>query len=175
MKLIIINGPSGIGKSTLAVQLHQEIPSSFLVDIDELRRTIIPDYRERREESLRLSEVRAAEIIEEQLKSGHDVIIDKAILNEEVLESFVQLGNSLDAQVFEFFLFTDKETLQKRADDRGYKPGGLLTRERVGELWEKANALKEKRSDAIIIDTTNTGREEVFNRVTQELENSTFK
>jgi adenylate kinase family enzyme len=45
MKLIILNGPPGIGKSTVAQKLQKELPLSFLLEIDALRRCI-SNYRE---------------------------------------------------------------------------------------------------------------------------------
>lgn len=33
-KLIIMNGPCGIGKSTAAKHLHESMPLSYLVEID---------------------------------------------------------------------------------------------------------------------------------------------
>jgi predicted kinase len=165
MKLIILNGPSGIGKSTIAQRLHREIPSSVLIEVDEVRRTLMPDYRERREESHRLAYEHTADAVEENLKSGHDVIIDKTILDAQIIDSFVAIGKTHNAEVYEFFLFADKATVQKRADERGYHPGGLLTSERVGELWEKADTLRKQRARAIVIDTTDSSTEDIFEKV----------
>jgi len=153
MKLIILNGPPGVGKSTIAARLHQELPSSAIIDIDELRRTTMPDYREQREESLRLAHELAAEAIDDNFKNGYDVIIDKAISDSGTIDSFIEIGKRYDAQICEFILFADKATVQKRADERGYRPGSLLTQEKVGEMWEKANALRIQRPNALVVDT----------------------
>jgi deoxyadenosine/deoxycytidine kinase len=53
MKLIILNGPCGVGKSTVAQKLHEVIPLSFLLDIDAQRR-FISKHREFKEESAML-------------------------------------------------------------------------------------------------------------------------
>ena len=165
VKLIILNGPSGVGKSTIAARLHQEMPSSVLIDIDALRREVMPNFREHREESLKLAYEHAGSTIGEYLKGGHDVIVDKAILDTHVVASFVAVGRKNGAEIHEFILFANKETVQKRADDRGYKPGGLLTHERVGELWEQANALRLQRPQAVVIDTSHLTLDEVFEDV----------
>lgn len=164
MKLIILNGPSGVGKSTIALRLQQELPSSVLIDVDELRRAI-PDYRERRKESLMLAYEKTAETIEDHLRNGQSVIIDKAISGADILDSFIEIGKRHDAEIYEILLFADKETIQKRADERGYRPGSLLTREKVGELWDKADALREQRGNAIVIDTSQLDLEAAFERV----------
>jgi GrpB-like predicted nucleotidyltransferase (UPF0157 family)/predicted kinase len=164
MKLIILNGPSGVGKSTIAARLHQDIPSSLLIDIDELRRAI-PGYPEKRQETLLLSYEYAADAIEDGLKAGNDVIVDKAISYSDTLDSFIERGKQCGADVYEFLLFADKQTVQKRADERGYRPGGLLTPEKVGELWEKSDVLRTERTNAYVVDTTHLSLEEVFSHI----------
>lgn len=164
MKLIILNGPSGVGKSTIAARLQENMPSSVLIDIDELRRTI-PDYKERRQESLMLAYEKAATATGEHLKDGLNVIIDKAITGSDTLDLLIKIGKKCGADVYEFLLFADKETVQERADERGYRPGSLLTREKVTELWEKADALRQQRQNAIVVDTVHMTLEETFDVV----------
>ncbi len=144
------------------------MPSSVLIDIDALRRTI-PDYREKRKESLRLSYKYATNDIENQLRAGSDVIVDKTILQSEVIDTFVALAHMYGAEVIEFLLFAEKESVQKRAADRGFKPGGMLTPEKVEELWDRADALRPQRTGAIVIDTTHSNPEEVFKIISEEV------
>lgn len=168
MKLIILNGPSGVGKSTISVLLRQKIQDSVIIDVDELRRSV-PDYKERREESLRLSYEMTRDLIDSFLKEGKDVIIDKAISYADTLESLVTIGRENNAEVFELLIFADKETVQQRADNRGYKPGSLLTREKVGELWDKANSLRIKRPNTVVIDTKDKSVEESHREILEVL------
>ncbi len=164
MKLIILNGPPGVGKSTISKLLHADMPNSVLLDIDEIRRSV-PDYKERRAESLQISYQKAAETVGHHLKLGQDVIIDKAISQSETVDSLIEAGRAHGADVYEFLLFADKYTVQKRADERGYRPGSLLTRERVGEMWEKADALKKERLGSVLIDTSNMSVEELVGKI----------
>jgi predicted kinase len=168
MKLIILNGPPGVGKSTIAVRLHQELPSSVLIDVDELRRSI-PDYKERRQESLLLAYEKTAEAIGDLLKRGQSVIIDKSISQSDTLDSLIEVGKRYDAEIYEFLLFADKSTVQARADERGYRPGSLLTRERVGEQWDKADMLRKERPEAIVIDTAHASVEDVLSTIAKKI------
>jgi predicted kinase len=164
MKLIILNGPSGIGKSTVSSRLASEMSNTVVIDVDELRRAI-PNYRENRKESQHLAYARAKEEIATHLANGDNVIVDKGIFQSDVLDAFIEEGQKCGADVFEFLLSADKATVQQRADDRGYRPGSLLTQERVGELWEQADKLRLERSNAIVIDTTRLSTEETLEKV----------
>ena len=61
-KIILINGACGIGKSTIAKLLHQEIEFSFLREKDEQRRKFshykdtLQHYKRSRELTIKLSE-----------------------------------------------------------------------------------------------------------------------
>jgi predicted kinase len=171
MKLIILNGPSGVGKSTISTLLHVDMPESILIDVDEVRRTI-PDYKENRQESLKLAYEKTEKLTEDAFKGGQSVIIDKAISYSDTLDSFISLANKYGAEVYEFLLFADKATIQARADERGYKPSSLLTPEKVGELWERSNALRIERSNAVIIDTKDKDIPEILDQVKKKLRTS---
>lgn len=166
LKLIIINGPSGVGKSTISARIHTVLQDSLIIDIDELRRRI-PDYRENREASLKLSYEHASHVIEKNLQQEKSVVIDKAIFDTKILDSFIELGKRYNAQIFEFLLYADKETLLKRAAERGYRPGSLLTSERVAEMWGKADTLRKEKLGIICIDTTTADAEAVFQQIKQ--------
>jgi len=140
------------------------MPGSALIDIDELRRSI-PGYREQRKESSLLSYQKAKEAIEAHLRDGQSVIVDKAVSHADTLDSFVDAGQRLDAEVYEILLIADKGVVQERADARGYRPGSLLNRERVGELWEQLDALKKERAEAVVIDTSNINLDQVYEKV----------
>lgn len=164
MKLIILNGPPGVGKSTISARLHADTADSVLIDVDELRRSI-PNYKEQRRESLLLSYEKTKEAIAHNLKEGKTVIIDKGISFPDTLDSFVATGKEQGADIVEIILFAPKNVVQGRADERGYRPGSLLTRERVGELWDQLNELRESRPQAIVIDTEGMSVEETYERV----------
>ncbi|MCF7816100.1 MAG: ATP-binding protein [Candidatus Pacebacteria bacterium] len=146
MKLILINGPTGIGKSTIAAKLHQALPLSFLLDIDAQRR-YISGYKEHREESRELVTELSLAMVENYLQSGHDVIIDKVFTDAKISDAFLERGRKYNATIFEFVLNTDKETLVARANERGYREGSMLTPEKVPEFWERMQSyIKERPS-----------------------------
>lgn len=165
MKLIIINGTAGVGKSTLAEKLHELLPLSFLVNVDAQRR-FISQYRENAKESNDLAFEVLLAITEACLKSKRDVIVDKMIWNiNSTLDTLSGLGEKYSAEVHEIILEASKETVVRRVDGRGYKPGGLLTPEKVDRFWEETQKLKHERPNALVIDTDNLTAEQVLERV----------
>ena len=169
MNLIILNGPAGVGKSTIASKIQSYMPEIEVISIDNLRRTM-PNYRNNRQESLRLSYAYAEDYMKKYFNSGKTVIIDKCITQSEILDRFIDIADKYGAKALEFILFAEKEIVKQRSKYRGFTPGSLLTPEKVEELWEKTNSLKTQRPKAIVIDTANLSPEAVFNIVIARLD-----
>jgi predicted kinase len=164
MKLIILNGSPGTGKSTIAEKLHAGMPMSLLVELDAWRR-FISGYRENRKESLNLSFQHALSAIEVSLNAGHDAIVNRVILDSKTLDTLHELGKRCGAEVYEFMFFADKETIIQRVTERGYTPGGLLTPGKTEELWERSDKFKNERMNAVLIDTRALDLDEVYKKV----------
>ena len=169
MKLILINGPTGIGKSTVAQKIHQAHPLSFLVDIDAVRR-YISGYREHKNESKQLSLFVSESIVDTYLKSGHDVIIDKVFVDADIVDRFFELGKKYNANTHEFILNASKELVIKRAEERGYRENSLLTPEKVKKFWEEIQEYIKKRPQAVVIDIERLNQGEVYKYITNRLE-----
>lgn len=164
MKLIIINGSTGIGKSTVAQKIHESLPLSFLVDIDAVRR-YVSGYREHREESRQMSLGVSEAMVEALLKAGNDIVVDKFFANVESVDRFIDLGRKYNADVYEFILNASKEFVIKRAEDRGYREGGLLTPEKVVKFWEDTQEYIPKRQSAIVVNVESLSQEEVYQNI----------
>lgn len=165
MKLILINGPSGVGKSTVAERLHREIPLSLLVEVDAWRR-FISAYKEHKAESLDLAYRYTTAAIDAYLKAGNSVIVDKVILDApEILDAITAIGKTYGAEIHEFVLTAKKEKVVERAAQRGYSADSLLTPQKVEELWEKAEKFRLERPAAIVIDTTDLSPEAVYSSI----------
>jgi broad-specificity NMP kinase len=60
----------------------------------------------------------------------------------------------------------------KRAHERGWKEGGLLTPQKCELFWEKINELKQNRLQAHVINTENINIDEVYTQVTKIVGNN---
>lgn len=164
MKIIIINGPCGVGKSTVAAGIHSVLKLSLLLSMDDQRR-LFSHYREMPEESHIASLQLTADMLESALAMGRDVIIDKMLYDQEILDSYNEIASKYGAEVTEVILWAPKEMVLERASQRGYKEGGLLTPEKVELFWNKIDGMKEARSKATILDISTLSEEDVLNRV----------
>lgn len=164
MKLIILNGPCGVGKSTIATRLHEALSLSFLLDIDSLRR-LFSQYKDKRAESGTASLKLAEAILDTCLDMGHDVIIDKMQFDTVVLDRYYEIAKQKGAEVKEIILWATKEVVMKRAHARGWKEGGMLTPEKCEAFWSQIDELKNRRSSAVIIDTSDLSLDESYDLV----------
>ena len=176
MKLIIINGPTGAGKSTLAKKLKDEYPMSFFIHFDGLRR-MIGNYHDHREESRVFTFEITFSIMHTAFKQGRDVIIDKIMYDriesafkKRTIDMLYDLAKEYDAEVHELILWADKETIMKRLDERGHIQGGFLTKEKAEEFWGEMNKYKDIQSTAKVVDTTDLDAEKVFKKACQLIE-----
>jgi broad-specificity NMP kinase len=171
MKLILINGPAGVGKTTVAKKLHESLSFSFLLDLDN-QRDFISHWRDDREKARILSFDIALALAETCLKDGVDFISGKAMFDtvlkgqeKNPIDMFIDLGRKYGAEVYEVMLWADKDTVLERADKRGYEVKNHLSSEKIAETWEDFRTIKEKRNNAIVLDTTNLTEDEVSGKV----------
>ncbi len=164
MKLIILNGPCGVGKSTIAAALHEKMPLSFLLDVDAQSRNI-SHYKEYREERWEIRDAISEAIIETCLRLGRDVIVDKIIFDSTILDSYCVIAKKYNADVHEIILWATKDVVMKRAKDRGWREESLLTPERCEQFWHEIDAFKEKRPRATVIDVSDLGEAAVLKKV----------
>lgn len=168
MKLIIINGPCAIGKSTLSAKIHADMPLSFLLSIDAQRR-FISHYAEQRDMSNIMIQAISSAILKSCLEINHDVIIDKMVFDQNILNSYYEIAKSHGATVHEIMLWAPKKFVINRAEKRGWRENGLLTPEKCGLFWDKINELKGGRPQAQIINVENMTTDEVYLKISMIL------
>lgn len=167
MKLIILNGPWGVGKSTAGRALHAQMPGSFHVEVDAIRRSI-SGYDERPEESFRFAMRVVGDIIERCLAEGRDVIFDKMLRAHDLIDAVREAGERHGAAVHEIILWAEKATVLARGEERGY-PGGVFSREKAEQAWDQMAAIVTERPKAVIIRTDDRDKDAVFAEIQKSL------
>jgi predicted kinase len=160
-KLVVINGPCGIGKNTIAEKYKSEHETALILDIDEVRRQI-DGYRENREKSLAQAYESAYILALDHLNKGGDVIIPKLISNPDVLEKFREVAKKCEANFYEIVLWTDKKEAIERAVKRGFRPGSLLQEDKLESMYDELEEILKNRKNAIVIQTAEGKIEETY-------------
>lgn len=117
-RLIHVNGPPGIGKSTLARWYADERPGVLNLDIDQLR-PLIGGWRSDFAASGALVRPLAKAMARTHLSAGHDVVMPQYLGRLEEIVKFAKVAQDSGASFVEIVLMDDKETALHRFAMRG--------------------------------------------------------
>jgi predicted kinase len=118
-RLIHLNGPPGIGKSTLARRYVADHPGVLNCDIDVLR-TLIGGWETSFAEAGGLIRPAALAMIRAYLAEGHDVVLPQMLINPSELARFEAAATQAGAQFVERFLMDEEAVAVARFHQRGH-------------------------------------------------------
>lgn len=117
-RLIHLNGPPGIGKSTLARRYVDEHHGVLNCDVDVLR-TLVGGWQAQFGEAGALIRPAALALITAYLRGGHDVVLPQMLIRLPELEKFEAAAHNADAEFVECMLMDDPESSVARFHRRG--------------------------------------------------------
>lgn len=172
-KLILLNGPLAIGKSTIAKMYGERNPLALSLDIDAVRASL-GQWREHRAESAGLAKRMAAAMARVALDAGHDVIVAQILRWPEDVELFEKLAREAGADLCEVLLHVSKEEAVRRFVERGraeghelgYEPDGLIGRSGgipyVEQMYDEMMAIASSRPRNIIINSVQGAPDDTY-------------
>lgn len=144
--IIIMNGPSGVGKSTVSNLLTKYMDHPIYIKGDDVLNMIV--NAEIIDEHINLTEINVVNLVKNFTASGYKNIIYDFVYEEKAcLDAFVAKLKSYVPDVFVIRLYCDLEENIRR--DAKRNPEDICGKERVTELYEVFDKVGEALGHAI--------------------------
>ncbi|HEY8300440.1 MAG TPA: AAA family ATPase [Jatrophihabitans sp.] len=133
-RLILLNGPPGIGKSTLAQRFADEHPLALALDLDVVR-GMLGRWQDQPIEAGLLARALTLAMAREHLRAGRDVMIPQYLGRPQFIAQAEQLAAEAGVPFLEFVLMDGRDSAVRRFEQR---TAAAATRAHVqaGELME---------------------------------------
>jgi predicted kinase len=159
-KLVLLNGPPGVGKSTLARRYADEHPMTLDLEIDVVRALIGSWLEEWTRSGLQARRLALA-MARTHLEDGNDVIVPQLLTRREFVGELQGVAERVGASFHEITLLDTKEAVLTRLEGRSETGGGFSARaltEKQGnslaEAYDGFVAALAARPDAIVVDAS---------------------
>jgi predicted kinase len=116
-RLILLNGPPAVGKSTLARRYAEEHRLALVLDIDQVR-GMLGRWREDAGAAGLLARSVAIAAAQAHLASGHDVVVPQLVGRVEFIERLAATAAEAGAEFREVFLLDDGPSIVRRFAER---------------------------------------------------------
>lgn len=115
-RLILLNGPPGVGKSTLAARYVADHPLALHLEIDAIRASLggWQDIEESKLVARRLARAMA----EAHLRAGHDVVMPQYLGRTDFIADLDRLASACDGELVEVLLWDSSEVVRERFQRR---------------------------------------------------------
>ena len=179
-RLIHLNGPSRVGKSTLACRYANEHPGTLALDLDVLA-GLIGGWRDDFSAALELARGHGRELATRHLRAGHDVILPQLVTvhDHEPDPAFEEVALAAGASYVEVALVVDdREHLQRLRDKRPANPVEVRIQEAltdpnsdlVARIRGHLAEYLSMRPQVIRVDTTGIGEDASYERMLDALD-----
>jgi predicted kinase len=135
-RLIVLNGPPGVGKSTIAARYVDDHPFALDLDIDSVRR-LLGQWRVDPTRAGLLARAMTLTMAREHLRAGYDVVLPQYLGKPQFLEQAEAVADETGAEFHEIVLMDDRDEVARRFTARtqaAAEPAHVEAGELVAEL-----------------------------------------
>jgi predicted kinase len=156
-KLVLLNGPPAVGKSTLARRYADEHPLTLVLEIDAVR-ALLGAWLEEWQTSGWAARRIALAMAHAHLEAGHDVIVPQLLTRREFVDMLRTTTEDAGATFVEITLLDERQAtldrLARREEPaRSFSSRALLAKQggSPGNAYDAFVAALAERPDAVVI------------------------
>ena len=157
-KLVLLNGPPAVGKSTIARRYADEHPLTLVLEID-LVRSLLGAWLEEWQRSGHVAREIALAMARTHLEAGHDVIVPQLLTRRPFVEALQATAEGAGATFYEIVLLDERDVVLARLEQRSELDGGFSARalmekqgNTAGEAYDEFVAALGQRAGAVVIE-----------------------
>jgi len=177
--LLLLNGPAGIGKSTLGRRLAADRPLTLCLDVD-LVRAMLGRWQEWPQDSGALARDLAVVMVQRHLTAGHDVVVPQAVGRPAFVERLEGVALVIGASFRHVLLTEDRERAVTRFEARSSAPGrseqhaaaaGMSGgRQGLLELYDAVHAVAATRPGVLVVPSAEGDLDGTYRRLVRALD-----
>ncbi|SDS20872.1 AAA family ATPase [Jiangella sp. DSM 45060] len=169
-RLVVLNGPPAVGKSTLAQRYAADHALTLNLDVDRVR-DLIGGWRDDPGAAGLLARAVAVAAARAHLRAGHDVVVPQLVARPGFLEELEAVAAQAGAAFHELVLTDDRPAVLRRFADRaGTVPGAPQAGpDEVAALYDRLAAYVERRPRAVAVPAPAGAVDETYRRVLAQL------
>lgn len=157
-RLVLLNGPPAVGKSTVARRYADEHPLTLVLEIDVVR-ALLGSWLEEWERSGPAARRIALAMARTHLEAGHDVIVPQLLTRRAFVGELQATAEAAGATFHEVTLLDSRETVLARLTERREPDGSFSSRALMekqgnapGDAYDAFVEALRERPAAIVID-----------------------
>ena len=164
---IIIDGPMGAGKSTVAALLHHKLKRTAMVGNDRIK-WFVSDYNRSKKDTDVTRKVLLA-MCEEYLRNGVSILMPQGFLHSKALKLFTGLAKKMHCDLHLYRLQAPRHLLLKRILERGKAAEARTHIPKTRILRNLRLHAKHEYEGATLIDTSTMTPQQVANLIIKDL------